>query len=321
MLSGRGRVRAAADDGQQRAAAAGLELAAGVARGYRWTGAHQEPLDYRFTYASPSGAVAASAADMGRLMLVLLGDGSGLRAFVGIRWRAERCAVRVRPAPLGDVLWFRPPAVARPPAGLSGGTLGDQAAMFFLLETAGCLRGVEFVFAGLVTFSSRHDDASFGAAVPSLPLLTPGPGARERGALRGRLSRLPSHPQRHVSSAGVDADDRVAGGDGTRRCAVVAGPAVGGGLASCRCSGVMALSITSCSATTGAVRWPICMRAGGTYERIGWLEQTVFHGVLLVACVVAFVSYAVSPAGAAVPPRFASRRRRDRTAGSGRSWR
>ena len=30
----------------------------------------------------------------------------------------------------------------------------------------------------------------------------------------------------------------------------------------------------------------------GTYERIGWLEQTAFHGVLLVACVVAFLTYA-----------------------------
>jgi hypothetical protein len=30
----------------------------------------------------------------------------------------------------------------------------------------------------------------------------------------------------------------------------------------------------------------------GTYQRIGWLEQTAFHGVLLVTCVAAFLTYA-----------------------------
>ena len=32
--------------------------------------------------------------------------------------------------------------------------------------------------------------------------------------------------------------------------------------------------------------------SNGTYERIGWLEQTAFHGVLLIACMAGFVWYA-----------------------------
>jgi hypothetical protein len=34
--------------------------------------------------------------------------------------------------------------------------------------------------------------------------------------------------------------------------------------------------------------------ASGSYERIGWLEQTAFHGVLLVSCLIAFSSYAIA---------------------------
>ena len=51
-------------------------LAASLSRGYRWTGDRHQPLEYRYTYASPSGAIATTAADMGRFMLALLGDGS-----------------------------------------------------------------------------------------------------------------------------------------------------------------------------------------------------------------------------------------------------
>ena len=47
-----------------------------TARGYRWNGANQEPIAFRYTQSRPGGAVSTTAADMGRLLLALLGDGS-----------------------------------------------------------------------------------------------------------------------------------------------------------------------------------------------------------------------------------------------------
>ena len=51
-------------------------LAKDLARGYRRTGNAQEDVPQRFGSTDPAGAISTTAADMGRLVLALLGDGS-----------------------------------------------------------------------------------------------------------------------------------------------------------------------------------------------------------------------------------------------------
>ena len=208
-------------------------LAASVARGYRWTGETQQPLDYRYTYASPSGAMAASAADMGRLMLVLLGDG----ALDGARLLSPASAAALSAAQFASdphlsavtygfshLLWHGHRLVYR------GGTLGDQAAMLILVPET---RLGVFVASNSCTRPWRlplrtDDDAPLRRCSPVTARPDdPGRRARTRGTIRRHLSRLPPHPQRHVSSTSVDADDPVARDDGRRRGTAMAGPAVG----------------------------------------------------------------------------------------------
>jgi CubicO group peptidase (beta-lactamase class C family) len=48
----------------------------GRAPGYEWDGAQYQRLPYRYTNTGPAGALSTTAADMGRFMLAMLGDGS-----------------------------------------------------------------------------------------------------------------------------------------------------------------------------------------------------------------------------------------------------
>ena len=51
-------------------------LAGDLARGYRWVDGRHEPIPYNYTQARPGGGMTATAADIGRFMVAVLGDGS-----------------------------------------------------------------------------------------------------------------------------------------------------------------------------------------------------------------------------------------------------
>ena len=162
-------------------------LAANLSRGYRWTGDRHQPLEYRYTYASPSGAIATSAADIGRFMIALLGDGvlDGTRVLSPASAKAL-LAAQFTPDPripattygFSHLMWHGRRLVIR------GGTLGDQAGMLILMPedrlgifvASNSLPGLgDFLYAPMMTHL-------FGDADPPLPHVGAAAGARERAA-------------------------------------------------------------------------------------------------------------------------------------------
>jgi CubicO group peptidase (beta-lactamase class C family) len=161
------------------------------ARGYRWTGSRQEPLPFRYTYAAPAGGVSATAADMTRVLLALLGDGTvdgvrllsaeALEALTATQYTPDS---RIPGTAYGIGHW-----VTRGQRLLFGdGTLGDQigvvvlapADRFGMFLAANALPGIEPVLDPVMNHL-------FGPIVPTPP---PAPGMPRRAprAWPGRIA-------------------------------------------------------------------------------------------------------------------------------------
>jgi CubicO group peptidase (beta-lactamase class C family)/uncharacterized membrane protein len=273
------------------------DLAPHVARGYRWTGGRHEPIDYRYIYPSPAGALATTAADMGRLMLALLGTstGNGGTPLLTPASTSALVAAQYTPDPripasaygFGHLMWHGHRLVYR------GGTLGDQAGMLVLLPedrlgifvASNSLPGLgDFLYASVMTHL-------LGDADPPLPALTPSPAALDRAVRLAGTYRDYHHTRDDMSRVRALMPMIQAR-------LTVEGPGV------LRWQGRRWLEIEpSVFRRENAHEYLIFREdeerqvielhsADGTYERIGWLEQTVFHGVLLGACVIAFLACA-----------------------------
>jgi CubicO group peptidase (beta-lactamase class C family)/uncharacterized membrane protein len=273
------------------------ELARDVARGYRWTGDRHEPVEFRYIYPSPAGALATTAGDMGRFMLALLGGGAANDArLLAPGSVTALLAGQFTPDPripasaygFAHLMWHGHRLVYR------GGTLGDQAGTLLLLPedrlgifvASNSLPGLgDFLYAPVMTHL-------LGDADPPLPALTPTrPGTRDRTTHLAGTYRDYHHTRDDLSrvralmpmiQARLTVDD-----DGALRW-----------------QGRRWLEVEPSVFRREDAHEYLVFRedderqvtelhsAGGTYERIGWLEQTVFHGVLLGACVLAFLAYA-----------------------------
>ena len=270
-------------------------LASRVARGYRWTGDRHAPVAYRYIYPGPAGALATTAGDMGRFMLAVLGDGDGVPVLTPASTTALLAAQftpdpRIPAAAYGFVhlMWHGHRLVYR------DGTLDDQHGSLILLPeerlgifvASNSLPGLgDFLYAPMMTHL-------FGDADPPLPALAPRPGARERALrlagtyrdfhhTRTDLSRIRALMPMIQARLTVDGDGAL------------------------RWRGRRWLEVEPSVFRREDAHDYIVFRnvddgegvelhsGNGTYERIGWLEQTAFHGVLLVACLLAFLAYAI----------------------------
>jgi CubicO group peptidase (beta-lactamase class C family) len=272
------------------------QLAESLARGYRWIGGRLEPLDYRYTNTGPSGALATTAADMGRFMLAMLGDGSldGRRVLSADSVRAIG-APQYTPDPripatgygLVHLAWHGHEFLYK------DGTLDDQHGSLLLMPDDGLgifvasnsIPGLgDFLYAPMMTHL-------YGTADPPLAPVTSRPDARDRAArfagsyrdfhhTRNDMSRIRALMPMIQSRVSVAADGALEW-HGHRWLEVE--PSV------FRREDAEDYLVFR-SGEDGSV---VDMHtASGSYERIGWQEQTAFHGVLLVACVAAFVAYA-----------------------------
>ena len=272
------------------------QLAESLARGYRWTGGRHEPLDYRYTNTGPSGALATTAADMSRFMLAMLGDGSvdGGRVLSADSTKAIGAA-QYTPDPhipatgygLVHLTWHGHEFLYK------DGTLDDQHGSLLLMPDAGLgifvasnsIPGLgDFLYAPMMTHL-------YGTTDPPLAPVTPRPGARDRAArfagsyrdfhhTRNDMSRIRALMPMIQSRLTVAADGALEW-HGHRWLEVEASVF--------RREDAADYLVFRRDESSGGVDMHT---ANGSYERIGWLEQTAFHGVLLVACVVAFAAYA-----------------------------
>ena len=271
--------------------------ASDLARGYRWVEGHHEPVPYSFTHVAPAGSMTTTAADMGRYMLAMLGDGS----VDGVRF--------LRPESVKLLLAAQYTPDPRIPAttyGFSefvshglhllyrGGTLGDQAAMVVLAPAdqlgifvaSNSLPGLgDFLFEPLMTHFAG-------------PAVAPSPAVA-----------LPDAAERAPRFAGTYRDYKRTRNEMSQIRALM--PMIQ--------SRVIA-------EPDGAIRWqgrrwlqvePLVFRradspdyvvfrentrgdvtelhtSGGAYERIGWWEQAPFHLGILGCCVMAFLAYLLS---------------------------
>ena len=269
------------------------ELSERLARGYRWTGDRHEPVDYRYIYPSPAGALATTAGDMARFMMAMLDDGA--RGALTPASAEAIMAAQFTPDPripavaygFAHLMWHGHRLIYR------DGTLGDQAGSLILIPEArlgvfvasNSLPGLgDFLYAPMMTHL-------FGDAHPPLPALALRPGAHERAARLSGTYRDYHHTRNDMSRVRalmpfiqarvtVDGDGALRWRD--RRWLEVE-PSV------FRREDALEYIVFRDGERASVTE----LHSGnGTFERIGWLEQTAFHGVLLVACVVAFVAYA-----------------------------
>lgn len=275
-----------------------------LARGYEWREGSHAALPFRFTYASPSGGITTTASDMARVMLALLGDGSldGQRVL-------SRTSAKVMLAPQ-----YTPDA--RIPATAYGmtywvahghrllhkdGTLGDQIGVLVLAPASGlgifaasnALPGVaNHLLEPLLTYLFGPETS----AVLPMPMSIPsGNSSRAAGTYRDfhHTRNDMSRPISLMLQSRVSAEPDGAIRWQDRRYVEVA-PLVFTS-ADGRDTIVFREDASGKIATLHA--W------GTTYERIGWVEQSIFHVAFLAACVVAFLAYPLSRA-------FATLRRR-----------
>jgi CubicO group peptidase (beta-lactamase class C family)/uncharacterized membrane protein len=267
-----------------------------LARGYRWADGHQEQLPYRFTYAGPSGGISTTAADMVRLMIALLGDGSvdGQR-ILSLQSVKMLVAAQYSPDP-------RIPATAY---GLkhwlthghqllfADGTLGDQIGVLVLdpadklgiFLASNALPGIEPALDPVLTFL-------FGPTVSTSPP-TPLPDALRRAPrfagtyrdyhhTRADMSRLMALMPMVQSRVRVESDGAIRW-QGRRWLEVE--PLV---FRNADSGDYIVFRENRRGDITELHAW------GATYERIGWVEQTRFHMGVLVSCVIAFLAYPLS---------------------------
>jgi hypothetical protein len=281
-------------------------LAKDLARGYRWTGNGQEAVPQRFGSTDPAGGISTTAADVGRFMRALLGDGSVengrilrpefVKKLLDPQYTPDP---RIPPRAYGFLHWLTHGRRLQH----HDGTLGDHIAVLVLApdERLGIF----------VASNSANNDIGnqllepllthlFGPARPAPPPLAVPPDALQRAR----------------RFAGTYRDYRHTPDDMTR---------------------LMALMPVIQSRVTvepdGAIRWkghrwvevePMVFRStdrpdysadgpdyivfrqddrgtimelhawGATYERIGWMEQAPFHLSLFACCVLTFLGYATS---------------------------
>jgi CubicO group peptidase (beta-lactamase class C family) len=279
---------------------------ADLARGYRWTGSGQESLVQRFGSTDPAGGISTTAADMGRFMLALLGDGSvdGGRilspAFVQMLLAPQYTPdPRIPPRGYAFLHWFTHGRHLQH----HDGTLGDHISVLVLApdEQLGIF----------VTSNSANNDVGNRLLEPLLTYVF-GPTAPTGPA----PSPLPDALRRAQRFAGTYRDYRHTRNDMTRLLALMP----------------MIQSRVTIE-PDGAIRWkghrwievePMMFRStdrpdysadgpdyivfreddhgaivqlhawGATYERIGWAQQAPFHLTLFAFCVITFLAYGTS---------------------------
>jgi len=266
-----------------------------VARGYRWSGDDQEPLAIRFTFASPSGGVTSSAADMASLMIALLesGDSGGERilspAAIGALFASQYTShPRIPAAAYGTVHWQTHGRELI----FKDGTLGDQIGVvvldpgnrFGIFLASNALPGIEAVLAPLL-------DHVFGPALTAAPPV-PIAGAAARTAryagtfrdfhhTRNDLSRLralmPIIQTRVIAEAGGTIRWRG-------RQWIEIEPLV---FQSADGAAHIAFREDEAGAITQLHAW------GASYERIGFFERAPFHLAVLLLSVLVFGAYVV----------------------------
>jgi hypothetical protein len=282
------------------------KLAKDLARGYRWTGNALEAVPQRFGSADPAGGISTTAADMGRFMLALLGDGSVDNGrILSPEWVDMLFAPQYTPSPripprgYAFLHWFTRGRRLQHHDGTLGDHIGvlvfapDEQFGFFVASNGADIDVGNQLLEPLLTYL-------FGPAAPTPPPPSPVPDAVRRAR----------------RFAGTYRDYRHTRNDTTR---------------------LMALMPMIQSRVTvepdGAIRWkghrwlevePSVFRStdrpdysadgpdhivfreddrgditelhtwGATYERIGWAEQAPFHLSLFACCVITFLAYGTS---------------------------
>jgi CubicO group peptidase (beta-lactamase class C family) len=264
-----------------------------VARGYRWSDGRHEALPFTFTQAAPAGAMTATAADMGRFMLAVLGDGSldGQRILSPASVQTL-LASQYSPHPRipGTAYGFSHLLSHGQRLIYRGGTLGDHGSMVVLAPadglgifvTSNALPGVgDFLFAPLMTHLA-------GPAAPAPPA-TPLPDALQRAPrfagtyrtyrqVRHEMARVRSLMPMSQSRVTVESDGAIRW-QGRRWLEVE--PLL---FRSVNSEDYIVFRQDEHGAVTGLE----------DYERIGWREQAPFHLGVLVSCVIAFLAYPLS---------------------------
>lgn len=270
-----------------------------VARGYEWTKGHYEPLPYRFTQTGPAGGMSATAADMGRFMVALLGDGvadgerilspESVRAMLAPQYTPD---ARIAAVAYEFVHW----KTHGQDLLHKDGTLGDHVSVvllapadkFGIFVASNGVPGVgNHVLEPLLTYL-------VGPPTPTSPPI-PLSDARERVSVFGGAYRDYHHTRNDMS----------------------------------RLRAIMPMVQSRVRVEAdGAIRWqgrrwfevePLVFRRedspdyivfrknnrgdiielhawGATYERIGWFEQAPFHLGLVISSAIAFLAYALSSA-------------------------
>ena len=283
---------------------------AGRVHGYTWDGARYHARPFRYTQTGPAGAVSTTAADMGRFMLAILGDGSldGVRVLSP----ASRAAIlrpqfRDHPRLPGVTYGFHEWRTHGRVLLHHDGTLDDQVGVM-LLDPDNAF--------GLFVASNSNPGIGNHLLEPVLThLYGPEPAVPAPMAVRGSGHAeevagvyLDTHRTRHdlsrirtimpmLQSRVVAAGDTIwwAGRQWTEVAPYVfQGPGSGEPLVFRQAAGAM----------------PVMQTWTSTYERIGWTRQTPVHVAFAAACVLVFVIGAV---------RFAVTRRRWREGRTARS--
>jgi CubicO group peptidase (beta-lactamase class C family) len=270
-----------------------------VARGYEWRGGRHEPLAFRFTQSGPAGGVTTSAADMARLMIAFLSEGAleGRRVLSADSARALLTAQFVPHPRIGEAVTYGLAVISARGRRLvyRGGTLGDQASIVLLFPperlgifvASNSVPGLgDFLFDPIMTHlvgpavpaqeAAPHNGSPHAAHVAGM--------YRNYHHTRHDMSRLRALMPMIQSPVTVEQDGSIRW-QGRRWIEIE--PLVFEAAESA--DGRQ--SIVFRQDDRGRVRE--LHAAGGTFERIGWLEQRSFHLTLLASSFIVFLSYAL----------------------------
>jgi CubicO group peptidase (beta-lactamase class C family) len=264
-----------------------------VARGYRWTGGHQDRLPQRFTFASPSGGITTSGLDMARLLRALLNDGvidgarilsaSSVRRLFDSQYSPDP---HIPAATYGAIKW----RTRGRELIFKDGTLGDQIGVVVIDPDNGL--GIFLASNTLPGIGPLVDPMLthlFGPPIAlSAPPILPGAASRAK-AFRGvyRNAHHTRHDMSRLRALMPMIQTRVsASSDGSlawqgRRWIEVA-PML---FRSADREDYIVFRADSAGAPAELLAW------GSSYERIGIFEQTAFHVGVLLSSVAGFVSY------------------------------